>query len=77
MTSNGSSNFTCNYINKIISPSVSSQYVGWQVTTQSSYTGSQYFVGYTIESLGVAGAVTKDDLNVAISNSGLATAQSV
>ena len=77
MTSNGSSNFTCNYINKIISPSVSSQYVGWQVTTQSSYTGSQYFVGYTIESLGVAGAVTKDDLNGAISNSGLATAQSV
>lgn len=74
---NGSSNFTCNYINKIFSPSVSSQYVGWQVTTQSSYTGSQYFVGYTIESLGVYSAVTTDDINSAISNSGLATAQSV
>lgn len=74
---NGSSNFTCNYINKIFSPSVSSQYLGWQVTTQSSYTGSQYFVGYTIEPLGVYSAVTTDDINSAISNSGLATAQSV
>lgn len=72
-----STNFTCSYINRVFAPAVDSQYIGYQITTDSSSTGQQLYYGYQIAELGRNDLVTASEVQSILNNSNLASAQSV
>lgn len=67
----------CKAYNSIFSSDDEDSYLGIRLTSSSSKKGEVYFVGYTLEELGVYSEYLVNALETALDNSGYATASSV
>lgn len=67
----------CGFVTHFFVPSVDSQYVGVQITTTESVTGTQSLMGYAYDSLGLYTPELRNQIDTAIQDSNLATAEDI
>lgn len=67
----------CGFVTHFFVPSVNSQYVGVQFTSTESVTGTQALIGYEYDSLGLYTPELRNQIDNAIQDSNLATADDI